>query len=186
MSDPLERDQRIIDGIIDDIQESAPAELAWNRWVALSSVLLTIFAALSGSGASLSQHEAAMLRSEQTQSIAMMAGKRSVLHEVETQALLLSAMDKPSSPELSDIRAQLERDSAELSSEIEASRAKAADYQHAHERYEYAAMLLSLAIALCGMAIILRRKWVWGLGLALGTGGFSIFLTAVRLSWLAM
>lgn len=180
MSENHSHSEHLVEAMVEEVKNEAVEELAWNRWIALASVMLAVISALCGLGASMSSHEGARFRDEHTLAVAALSGKRAVVHVLESQKALLSAMNLPQDPQINYVIRDLEKESLEFEALATEAGETAKIEMHTNHLFEFASTFLGVAIGLCGLAILLRRKWVGTLGLVIGGGG-AIFVSIAYL-----
>lgn len=170
--------EQVVETIMEETLHEKEIELEWNRWIALTSVILTVISAICSLGAGVSSQEASRLRDERTFSTASLSGKRSVVHVLQSQESMLAALKLPQNPHLSEVIAELQKETSSMENDAKRAAEVAEIELHTHHLFEVASTFLGVAIGLCGLSILLRRKWVWSIGLVMGSCGTVLVIIA--------
>ena len=168
MSETESYTEAVVETIMEATHSDSEKELLWNRWIALTSIVLTAIAAICSLGASMSSHEGARFRDETTLAIAEHSGKRSVVHILKSQQRLFEEFKLPLDQEVDKVILAFEKESIQLEQTAQLAQQTAEIEKHTHQMFEFASTLLGVSLSFCGLAILLRRKWVWYVGLGLG------------------
>ncbi len=150
-------------------QTNSEKELNANRWIALTTIVLTLISSLCALGSSMSSHEGSRFRDETTLATAEQSGKRAVVHILNSQKRLFSELDLPFDPELDQTILTLEKESARLSGMATMAKQTAEIEKNTLHLFEFASTILGISISFCGLAILLSRKWVWYAGIGIGS-----------------
>lgn len=150
-------------------QTKSEKELITNRWIALTTIILTLISSLCALGSSMSSHEGSRFRDETTLATAEQSGKRAVVHILNSQKRLFSELNLPFDPELDKTILILEKESAQLSDLATMTKQTAEIEKNTLHLFEFASTFLGVAISFCGLAILLSRKWVWFAGIGIGS-----------------
>ncbi len=178
MSENESYSEQVVETIMEETLNEKEQELEWNRWIALTSVILTVISAICSLGAGVSSQEASRLRDERTFATASLSGKRSVVHVLQSQENLLAALKLPENPHIKEVIEAMKAETLGMEDAAKVAASVAEIELHTHHLFEFASTLLGVAIGLCGLSIILRRKWVWSFGMVVGGAGTILVMIA--------
>ena len=185
-----------VDKLTETTHEKAKEESArapWLRWLALSTALFAVTAALASLESGRCANEALLQMNEatlkQTQAADAWAyyqakGVKQVTRDAEVN--ILKALNAPA-----DVIAAIRTDSQRYGAEQEQSKQQATTLEHEqqelqrashasleqHHSFAYAVTILQVAIGLSAIAALIERRWIWVFGLMCGFAGIA-FLTA--------
>ena len=149
----------------------------WIEWAALSTMLIALFSAAGGLLAGITGNEAIIDRQEQIGEL-INVNRMELASEVllTRLAVIESAGDKPEQALLDDIRdsqKEVSEHAKKAFEDVEESKSAL----RTHEVFAIGTTVLSVAITLIGMAVIVRQKRIWYVGLAISTcgAGFIIY-----------
>ncbi|MCH9697346.1 MAG: DUF4337 domain-containing protein [Gammaproteobacteria bacterium] len=181
MSENESYSEAVVESVMEAAHTETEKELAWNRWIALTTLLLTVVSAICALGASMSSHEGSRFRDETTLAIAEQSGKRSVIHILKSQKRLFTELKLPVDREVDAVISELEKESVKLQHLANVSKQTAEVEKQTHHLFEFTSTILGVAISFCGLAILLRRKWIWYTGL--GVGSIATCLVCVAFAY---
>ncbi len=149
-------------------------EPAWIRWASVSTMVMALFSAAAGLMAGKAANEAIIGREEEIVEIIDL-DRAELEHEVLlNRTLVLESMGRVPEPSL--LR-RIEAD-AEAIQEYQArasqDRAESTAALDTHELFAVGTTVLSMAITLTAMAVIVRRKAVWYVGVGIAAAGAAI------------
>lgn len=150
-------------------QSDSEKELSTNRWIALTTIVLTVISSLCALGSSMSSHEGSRFRDETTLATAEQSGKRAVVHILHSQKRLFSELDLPFDPELDKVIHTLEQESTQLANMASIAKQTADIEKNTLHLFEFTSTFLGISISFCGLSILLSRKWIWYAGVGIGS-----------------
>ena len=140
----------------------------WHKTVALSTLVMALLAALGGLLAGITANEALLTRTAEIIKMSSMESDQQYLETLSSKHEILAALGKTPDPaEVQEI-ATLREETRGLEAETPHVEIQALSAASAHMTFAAAITLLSLGITLGGMAVVVERKWLWVIGLALG------------------
>src|SRR6266436_5009763 len=149
----------------------------WISWVALSTAILAVLAAIAGLLSGMHANEAMMSQiqaSDQWGYYQAKSIKSAILEAKTTLASEATARDKEKA-------AQYQEEQAEIKREAEEKQADAKSNFHKHEIFARGVTMFQIAIAISAISALTRRRRFWVVSMVFGLAG-SIFLV---LGWLA-
>jgi hypothetical protein len=157
----------------EQISESAEHGLArWISWVALSTAILAVLAAIAGLLAGSHANEAMMSQidaSDQWGFYQAKSIKAALLDAKESLSSSATAADKQKA-------VKYEEEEAEIKKEAETKQAEARAHFHAHEVYARSVTFFQIAIAIAAISALTQRRLFWGISLLAGAGGLIFFI----------
>ena len=157
----------------EQIHEHAKHGLApWISWVALSTAILAVLAAIAGLLSGSHANEAMMSQIDaadqwgfyQAKSI-----KAAVLDAKTSLSPTSTAADKQKA-------AKYQEEEATIRSEAERKQAEAKAHFHKHEVYARSVTLFQIAIAIAAISALTQRRVFWGVSLVAGAVGLVFFI----------
>lgn len=184
-------------------REKERAASAWTRWIALSTALLAVFAAIGAlqSGALVNEAMVDQLKASDTWNEYQAARQKEYLFTLTAEGLLDRqgvAAKIPSPPSaskeekhedsalhalppgarlaeyLGQIRKEQEKE-PELRAAAEEHEKSAEEGLHRHHLFAWSVALIQVAIALSAIAALTKLRPVWAFSLLLGAGGVVLF-----------
>ena len=149
----------------------------WISWVALSTAILAVLAAIAGLLSGKHANEAMMAQieaSDQWSYYQAKSIKASVLDAKMTLTAQATEKDKEKA-------AQYQEEQAEIKKEAEHKQAEARSNFHQHEIFARGVTLFQISIAIAAISALTKRQRYWIVSMALGVIG-CVFLV---LGWLA-
>src|SRR3954471_14375615 len=149
----------------------------WISWVALSTAILAVLAAITGLLSGKHANEAMMSQiqaSDQWGYYQAKSIKASVLDAKMTLTATASEKDKEKA-------AQYQEEQAEIKREAEQKQAEAKSNFHRHEIFARGVTMFQIAIAIAAISALTRRRRFWVVSLVFGLAG-AVFLV---LGWVA-
>jgi hypothetical protein len=143
----------------------------WISWVALSTAILAVLAAISGLLSGKHANEAMMSQiqaSDQWGYYQAKSIKGAILEAKTTLAEAATEKDKEKA-------AQYQEEQAEIKLEAEHKEAEAKSNFHKHEVFARGVTMFQIAIAIAAISALTRKRTFWFVSLAFGLAG-SIFL----------
>ncbi len=150
---------------------------AWISWVALSTAILAVLAAIAGLLSGKHANEAMMNQIQASDQWAFYQAKSIKSSVLEAKmTLTANATDKDK-----EKAAQYQEEQVEIKKEAEHSQAEAKANFHKHELFSGAVTLSQIAIAIAAISALTKRRRFWLVSLVFGCGGL-VFLV---LGWMA-
>jgi hypothetical protein len=143
----------------------------WISWVALSTAILAVLAAISGLLSGKHANEAMMSQIQASDQWAYYQAKgikAAILEAKTTLAEAATEKDKEKA-------AQYQRDQEEIKHEADEKEAEAKSNFHKHEVFARGVTMFQIAIAIAAISALTRRRTFWFVSLAFGLAG-SVFL----------
>jgi hypothetical protein len=179
MSELTEITETAQDTVIEAIEspKDEPEQGGWHKTVALTTLVMALLAALGGLLAGMTANNALLTRTAELIKMSSMESDRQYVETLNSKHEILAALGKTPDPaEVQKIAAYRE-ETRELEAETARVELQAQSAASAHLTFSTAITLLSLGITLGGMAVVVERKWLWMMGLAvggLGTVGLGV------------
>jgi predicted cobalt transporter CbtA len=143
----------------------------WISWVALSTAILAVLAAIAGLLAGMYANEAMMSQiqaSDQWGYYQAKSIKAAILEAKTTLATEATARDKEKA-------AQYQEEQAEIKHEAEHKQAEAKASFHKHEVFARSVTMFQIAIAIAAISALTKRRRFWFVSLVFGLAG-AVFL----------
>lgn len=144
----------------------------WLGWVALSTAILAVLAAIAGLLSGHRANEAVMKQIESSDRWAYYQAKGIKAAVLEAKMTLGRAPSEADSEKAS----QYANEQNEIRRDAQTIEAEAKQNFHQHEIFARAVTLFQIAIAIAAISALMRRKLYWIVSLVLGLAGL-IFLT---------
>ena len=141
----------------------------WISWVALSTAILAVFAAIAGLLSGKHANEAMMSEIQAADQ----------WNYYQAKSIKAAMLESKPSPDESD-RARLERyekEKDEIKGEAEHKQNEAKENFHRHETLARAVTMFQIAIAIAAVSALTKRRAFWGVSLIFGVigGAFLVF-----------
>jgi hypothetical protein len=139
----------------------------WISWVALSTAILAVLAAIAGLLSGKNANEAMMSQIEASDQWNYYQAKSIKAAVLDTKMALVS------SPNESDTAkaARYEKEQGQIKSEAEAKEADAKHNFHRHEVYARGVTMFQIAIAIAAISALTRKRRFWLVSLLFGAAG---------------
>lgn len=174
MSELAESTQMAADVIRETMAEEEAEEGGsppWSRGVAVSTLVMALLAAITALLAGFAAHESLLQRTSEIIEVSYLEGDRVEVEVLKSKHEILTALGKqPDEAEVERIR-QYEERIEELEIEAEQEESLVLEETSVHYIFAIGVTFFSFAITLSGMSIIVKRKWLWGIGLGVGAVG---------------
>ena len=147
---------------------------AWISWVALSTAILAVLAAIAGLLSGKHANEAMMSQievSNQWNHYQAKSIKASVLDAKMTLTAEASEKDKEKA-------ARYEEEQKEIKAEAEQTEEAAKTYFHKHEIFARSVTMFQIAIAIAAISALTRKRTFWFVSLAFGLVGVGFLVQA--------
>ncbi len=148
----------------------------WISWVALSTAILAVLAAIAGLLSGKHANEAMMSQIEASDQWGYYQAKSIKATIVETRMTLGTA---PSAQDQAKIAKYVEEE-AEIKREAQQKQADARSHFHQHEVFARAVTMFQIAIAVAAISALTKRRRYWLLSLGLGAVGLIFLALGTR------
>lgn len=147
----------------------------WLSWVALSTAILAVLAAIAGLLSGKHANEAMM-------SQIAMSNQWSYYQAKSIKAAVLDLKNSLGNPTGSDKEkaVRYDEEQAEIKREAEGKQAEAARNFHRHEVYARSVTMFQIAIAVAAISALTKRRAFWLVGLVFGAAG-GVFMALATL-----
>jgi hypothetical protein len=160
----------------EQIQERAEhATAQWISWVALSTAIFAVLAAIAGLLSGSHANEAMMSQidaSDQWGFYQAKSIKAAVLEVKSSVSQATTAADQ-------ERAAQYRVEEAAIRAEAERKQAESRAHFHRHEVYARSVTLFQIAIAIAAISALTQRRLFWGVSLVAGLIGLAFFILGV-------
>ena len=153
------------------------ASVPWISWVALSTAILAVLAAISGLLAGMYANEAMMSQIQASDQWGYYQAKSIKAAILEAKTTLASeATDRDN-----EKAARYQEEQAEIKREAEHKQAEARASFHKHEIFARSVTMFQIAIAVAAISALTKRRRFWLVSLVFGAAG----LVFLGLGWMA-
>jgi hypothetical protein len=160
----------------EQIHERAEHETArWISWVALSTAILAVLAAIAGLISGSHANEAMMSQIDASDQWGFYQAKSIKAALLEAKTSLSSAMVAADKEKVTSYQ----KEEAEIKAEAERKQAESKAHFHKHEIYARSVTLFQIAIAIAAISALTRRRSFWGVSLLAGVVGLVFFILGI-------
>ena len=160
----------------EQIHERAEHETAqWISWVALSTAILAVLAAIAGLISGSHANEAMMSQIDASDQWGFYQAKSIKAALLEVKTSLSSAMVAADKEKVTSYQ----KEEAEIKAEAERKQAESKAHFHKHEIYARSVTLFQIAIAIAAISALTRRRSFWGVSLLAGVVGLVFFILGI-------
>lgn len=154
-----------------DHSQDESKQRRWHKQVALSTLVFAMLAALGGLLAGITAHENQQEKTEEIINLTILEGDRISIEVLKAKHDILANLgEAPPEEELSAI-SEFEAEIA-IKQEIISEEELLADIaSQTHLIFAISVAILAAGISLCGMAVVVSEKWLWIVGLIIGSLG---------------
>ena len=170
-----------LEQVHEQVQHSAEhSSERWISWVALSTAILAVLAAIAGLLSGKHANEAMMSQIEASDQWNYYQAKSIKASVLDAKISLTAAAD----PKDREKAARYEEEQAEIKKEAERKEIEAKHHFHRHEILARAVTMFQIAIAVAAISALTKRKRFWLTSLVFGAVGIFFLVAAivVRLS----
>lgn len=173
MSEILETVETAQDATIEALESSefGREKPIWHKYVAMSTMIMALLAAIGGMLAGISSEEALNARTMEIIEMNYMEGDRLYVEILKSRHEILTAIGENPDPAEVAYAAQCAENLDDLEANVANEESLSLQTTNAHMVFALAVTLLSLGITLGGMAVLLDRKLLWIVGLLIGMVG---------------
>lgn len=151
---------------------------AWISWVALSTAILAVLAAIASLLSGEYANQAMMTQIQVADHWSFYQAKSIKSAVVDVKMALSSTSDQQDQSK----RARYEKEQEEIKSEAEGKQASAKAYFHKHEVFARGVTMFQIAIAIAAISALTKKRSFWIVSLVFGAFGcaFLVLATMVR------
>jgi hypothetical protein len=174
IEDPTERLKETMEAREDQFEKNMEEKSKWTLWVALSTSIIAVLAAIAGM---LGNHHAneAMLEQIKSSDQWNYYQAKNIKAEVAGEAaVILTALGKPADSVQKSSQKEKDR-SAEVKKTAEEFEKSADEHMNKHVVFSRSVTIFQIGIALSAISILTRKKAMWYVSLALCAAGI-VFL----------
>ena len=151
----------------------------WILWASLSTMIMALFSAVGGLLAGMTGNEAIIERQEQLSELIFLNRMELASDVLLTRLAVIESTGKRPPQELLDAIEKNTKAVAEYSSEASEDVADSKFALQTHELFAIGTTILAVAITLTGMAVIVRQKRIWYVGLGISASGALVVVYAI-------
>jgi len=171
----MEEPEVPLEHLHEHVNESAKhAGEVWISWVALSTAILAVLAAIASLLSGEYANEAMMNQIETSSQWSYYQAKSIKSAVVEVKMALSSVPDEQDRSK----RARYDKEQEEIKSEAEAKQAAAKSYFHKHEVFARAVTMFQIAIAIAAISALTKKYSFWIVSLVFGAVGCAFLILA--------
>ncbi len=169
LEDPTER-------LKETLEAAEEQREKWTLWVALSTAIIAVFAAIAGMLGNHHANEGVLeqIRASDKWAYYQSKGIKSAVASSTSQ--LLTAMGKPLPPDNTQKLALYEKEKTDIKQEAEAAEKNSEAHMRVHVVFSRAVTIFQVAIAISAIAILTRKKMLWYLSVLLAAAGTVFFV----------
>ena len=146
----------------------------WISWVALSTAILAVLAAIAGLLSGSHANEAMMNQIETSSQWSYYQAKSIKSAVVDVKMALSGVPDEQDQSK----RARYDKEQEEIKSEAEGKQAAAKSYFHKHEVFARGVTMFQIAIAIAAISALTKKYSFWIVSLVLGAFGCAFLVMA--------
>jgi hypothetical protein len=139
----------------------------WISWVALSTAVLAVFAAIAGLLSGKRANEAVISQIEASDQWSYYQAKSIKAAVLDTKMSLAGAPDESDRAKAD----RYEREEKQIKSEAERKESEAKSYFHQHEVFARGVTMFQIAIAVAAVSALTRKRRFWMVSLVFGAAG---------------
>jgi hypothetical protein len=174
----MEEPEVPLEHLHEHVHESAKHTVeAWISWVALSTAILAVLAAIASLLSGEYANEAMMNQIEASSQWSYYQAKSIKSAVVDVKMALSGVPDEQDQSK----RARYEKEQEEIKSEAQGKQAAAKSYFHKHEVFARAVTMFQIAIAIAAISALTKRRRFWIVSLIFGAVG-CVFLVLAAIA----
>ena len=172
----MEESEVPLEHLHEQVKESAEhSGAAWISWVALSTAILAVLAAIAGLLSGKHANEAMMNQIEASDQWGYYQAKSIKASVLDAKMSLATTPDESDQSK----RDRYEKEQEEIKSEAEHKEAAAKSHFHKHEVFAHGVTMFQIAIAIAAISALTRRRRFWIVSLLFGAAGCVFLVLAV-------
>lgn len=161
---------------LEDISEGVPS---WYRGVAFTILVLSVVTALAALLAGMTAHETLLDRTEEIIDVSVAETDQLTIEILRTKHELQASLGVPvDQAEIAEME-RLEAEAEVYEEEAAEAEASALDAASNHLLLALAATVAAIAIAVAGLAPIVFQRWLWIVGIVIGSAATVILVMGV-------
>ncbi len=173
-----------LDSTQDKIMEAAhESEERWFNWVALSSALLAVVAAISALLAGHHANEALLEQIQASDHWAFFQAKGIKSAVLTSKVQLLEQLGKATNPADTEKIEAYKKEQEEISEQAKEKEQASRRHLQVHQTFAQAVTFIQVAIATSAIALLMRRRRFWWISLGVGAIGFVYFGVGLLHHW---
>jgi hypothetical protein len=157
-------------------QAEAQQDRQWLSLIGLSTGILSALAAIAAMQAGYLANEGTLAQIRASDAWAFYQAQSTKRHLAESDVLLLKSLQRPIPAELTSQIQTLQQKQATIQSTARKLQAESTENLHRHELFARSVAALQVAISLGAVAVLLRKRSVWYLGLGLAVIGLGFMV----------
>ena len=161
---------------LEDIEERSPN---WFRGVAFTTLALSVLASIAALLAGMTAHEILLERTEEIVAITDRNADQISVEVLQAKHDIQIALGVTPDPAEVEEIAALEAKAAEEDAEARTDEAAVRESSSEHLVFALAATIFAVGIAITGLSAIVRQRWLWGAGIAMGVVAAAILSAGV-------
>ena len=171
----MEESEVPLEHLHEQVKESAEhSGAAWISWVALSTAILAVLAAIAGLLSGKHANEAMMNQIQASDQWGYYQAKSIKASVLDAKMSLATTPDESDQSK----RDRYEKEQEEIKSEAEHKEAAAKSHFHKHEVFAHGVTMFQIAIAIAAISALTRRRRFWIVSLLFGAAGCVFLLLA--------
>ena len=163
-----------LDHLHEQTHETAKHGPAWISWVALSTAMLAVLAAITSLLSGENANEAMLSQIEASNQWNYYQAKSVKAAVLDAKIAFTGASDESDQSK----RARYEQEQQEIRSEAEHKQAAAKSYFHKHEVFARGVTMFQIAIAIAAISALTKKRSFWVVSLVFGAFGCAFLLLA--------
>ncbi len=169
LEDPTER-------LKETLEAAEEKKERWTLYVALSTAIIAVLAAIAGMYGNHHANEAMLERVKSSDQWAFYQSKSIKSEIAASTATVLAAIGKPLPEESAGKMEQYKADKEKIKKEAEDLENSSEEHMRVHVILSRAVTIFQIAIAISAIAILTRRKLMWYLSMLLAMGACYFFV----------
>lgn len=165
--------------LTEHINEHAQHNGGWNSYVALSSALIAVLAAVSALLAGHHSNEAMIEQIKSSDQWAYYQAKGIKSSLLTAKIEILSELGKQTKASDVEKAEKYKKDQEEISAEAKEKEEASAKHLAKHQVFAQSVTFLQVAIAVSAISVLLKRRRFWYLSLGFGFVGLAFFIQAL-------
>ena len=169
-----------VEGLTENAEEhihhAAHSGPQWASWVALSTVVLAVFAALASflSGSNVDEAMLHQMQASDQWAYYQAKGIKGAIADAKND--LLVAVGKPSDPKLEEKLARYKEEQEKISEQAKELEGEKNAELTLHKSFSKGVILLQIGIAVSAVSVLTKKRRYWFVSLVFGAGGLIFFV----------
>ena len=166
--------EHLHESIQEKLEEEGEKRSSWSMYLAISTALMAVFAALGSLFAGHHSNEALLSQLKASDSWNYYQAK-GVKYEIASILKEIKAGD-PEADKLAEKMKQYKEQQAEIQKEAEASAKESEDHLARHVTYAKCVTIFQISIAISAIAMLTNRKFLWYASMIFSLVGVALFI----------